>query len=414
MIESFPLLLRILKSIISWSLVLFCVSYVIDGQIKGVSRSGSTLHVGGTITVLVILIVWLAILEGGQVGVVVSGAIPQQDQLEKFFMGRQLLVLFCVFGIAVVSVLRDPVNGSFPLSINSSAVTWIAQAGFISSLAVTVFGQQVTQTIASRAPSFYANSLVVKYLCIKPSLLVVNSGVLHSVLLLKMLVTRTSPFKHKNKWVRVLCYTAGFVSAILWGVSSVYVVAANVEGKSNSLTSSAVANVILLIILWVMLCYIEGLQVALTVPGHKTEFCDNAEDLKKFLIGRQVLVAFIMFILSGITAVSQDTSSTVLRIPSSVQLALLESGVCGALFLVIGQLLSRVLAAHSPSLLLSPRAVPLSVVSVCYVVNASGFCTAAEDTALLLCYLFGIPESESGNESADTLSDVTSAEEHKV
>eukprot|EP01060_Flectonema_neradi_P003894 TRINITY_DN12544_c0_g1_i1.p1 TRINITY_DN12544_c0_g1~~TRINITY_DN12544_c0_g1_i1.p1 ORF type:complete len:411 (+),score=43.03 TRINITY_DN12544_c0_g1_i1:55-1287(+) len=394
-------IIRVLKSVVSWCLVLFCTAYIIDGQVKGVSRSRDSLR-GGGVVILVVLTFWLALLEGSQVGIVMSGALDS-EQLEKFFMGRQLLVLVCVFGIAFVTVLSDPIDGNDPLSVNVSVVRWLGQAGFISSIVITIFGQQVSQTIASRSPSSFSGSKIVTYTVLKPSLFIVNTGILHGVLLLKILVTNTDPFAHKKGAVKILQYVAGFVSVVLWGVSSVYVVAANIEGKSNSLTSSAAANVVLLLSLWLILCYVEGLQVSLTIPGNKASHCQDPVSLKNFLIGRQVLVALIMFILSGITSVDQDSPSTVLKLSSAVQLIFLETGVCGALFLVVGQLLSRVLAAHSPGLLLKPKALPLVAVSISNGISASGLCIAAEDAASFLCCLFKIkPDDDTSNESTRT------------
>ncbi|KAJ9471204.1 hypothetical protein DIPPA_23497 [Diplonema papillatum] len=375
---------------------------------------------------------------------------PRQD---GFLVGAQSLVLCQVFILALLNIVDDPIppGAQAPWGMEG-VVLFLAQKGFIATFIAVVIGQQVLQLVAATNFVRWLHNPLAYVLVVLPAQAIDSLGLFHITHFIKYcLLTRRRPrdagtqdinaadtpqlaeqlrpvptlVEHDAQTMRQRvawsCRVA--VSTAIWVACAVCVFYAVGRGwthpivEAGSKPTTALVNTALLVVLWVYLCYCEAIQVsvaatlawkrnaargkgaAFNADAHPTaaanmELLFEDSQAKSFLMGRQVLVALLMFFLAGLTTVSpsarQSQGVTLFSLPELFQTVLLESGVVGIIFTVVGQLLCRVLAAADPWLYLSIPVLPRVTIYLCFATDKTGLFSVAYPLAWGINMLFGI------------------------
>lgn len=156
----------------------------------------------------------------------------------------------------------------------------------------------------------------------------------------------------------------GFVLALF--AFTLYVVLANIAlGQMTFELHPVIAYIVLAITLG-FLFNVEGLEIAVTALYGVTldrrtkkqfntarnihELTSAPKNLKNFLIGRQVFVIMLVFVLAGLTSSDQQfLPFTDIRLPDVVSLVIFKLGFLGALLTFwMGQISGKIMASQNP------------------------------------------------------------------
>jgi hypothetical protein len=333
--------------------------------------------------------------------------------MERFIVGRQLLVVLTVFSINLLIAVKDEPEGG-------DMATWvppfIINSNICLMIVTIVVGQLMAQVVSASCMLDFSNNsfvLLIVYL----SLAVESSGLLHATYLVQLLpafaqgqqteaaneagsnapeiVPGSSKASKCNGGAFLWCLRALFSIAAL-GFAFAVTLDALFRGWTTWSGSSAAA-VVLLFALMVVVGMLEGLQIALFTVynmnekeyrtshplAHKNvQFVFSGTRLQAFLIGRQILVTVCMFLFAMITTVDVDNEDlaehgmTILGMGSGMQ-AFVNTGLLGALIAtVVGSLVWRVIAASFPLAYLSTHIVTV-IVYLCLFLEATGVMSSA-------------------------------------
>ena len=372
--------------------------------------------------VLWILIVWLAMMEGGQGALVglqpvdpaaYAATHPRTlrctqlahkgDNLDRFIVGRQFLVVLVVFAIHFVATTTTTTSSSS----NNVPQLWydiFVSTGLGAILMTIIIGQLMAQVNAATCMLDFVNNyamLVTTYI----SLFIEWSGLLHSVYLVQRVFGKVSGSEIQSKepqkswaeqalfWIRV----AG--SLALLGLALAVTLTALFQGKTQMWDGVPdYASVIIFFVLVAFVGMMEGMQIALfsvvNLPEDKLEHHPVAQknaqlafrdqNLPAFLIGRQICVTIFMFVMARITTVDVNLDSgggdeeeeTIFGVSQGLQ-RFFNTGLLGAIITTIVASLSwRIIASSFPlSFLSNPLVNP--IIHLCMIVEASGVCSSA-------------------------------------
>lgn len=149
-----------------------------------------------------------------------------------------------------------------------------------------------------------------------------------------------------------------------------------------------------IVIFFLLLCivgFMEGMQIAAfslinlsedELKTHKVAFANcqlmfSGTNLQAFLIGRQVFVAALMFIVAKIATIKIDKGEeNIFGVSDGLQ-KFFDTGLLGAIVLtIIGSLIWRVIASSLPLAFMSNPAINV-IIRICLIIEKSGICSAA-------------------------------------
>jgi hypothetical protein len=206
-------------------------------------------------------------------------------------------------------------------------------------------------------------------------------------------------------WLRVL------ISLCVLCFALAVTVTALLEGKSGMW--NGVSPALSIIIFFCLLCLVglmEGLQIAafalLNTPNnelleykiaHKNcALMYEGQNLQSFLVGRQIFVAALMFIVARIATISIDANSgqtNIFNVSNGFQY-FLDTGLLGAVILtIIGSLAWRVIASSFPLLFMSNPIIYI-IIRACFILESTGVCSAAWLIALICKKIFRIKSDD--------------------
>ena len=216
------------------SILLLCVSLGLVGTAI-VTRQTLVAHGSHPVVALVLLVfllVWLALLEGGQ-GCLVglqplsqssqgnNDSVPvfaashrvthkcttmvlEKNRLEQFIVGRQFLVVLVVFGINMCGSVVAEYAASTSTTVWDDILPetvfdlmW-GGGGLALMLVTIVVGQLTAQIVAASSLLDFCNTHAALVLCCALSLVMEASGLLHAVYLVKYLLFDTTTNEEKN------------------------------------------------------------------------------------------------------------------------------------------------------------------------------------------------------------------------
>ena len=358
------------------------------------------------------LICWLAMMEGGQGCLVGLQPIEKSkyatthqrtlknttiahkgDNMDRFIIGRQFLVVLVIFLINMCgSAIKDADPLGLPKSINSIFLT----NGVAMMITTIVIGQLTSQVNAALCMIDFINNYFMLFTTYV-SLAIEYSGLLHCVYLVQIgfaAITGT-PVESKEPplgiigniffWGRVLMSTAILCVALAVTIKALL--------TKQSGMYEGVHPAVSIFIFFVLMCIVglmEGMQIAafalINMPEEELQthkvaasncklmFAD--QNLESFLIGRQIFVASLIFIVAKIATISiEEDGKNIFGVSNGFQ-RFLDTGLLGAVVLtIIGSLAWRIIASSYPLAFMSNPIVNI-IIRVCLLLEASGICSA--------------------------------------
>jgi hypothetical protein len=405
--------LETFKYLYSIALLVFCVVLVMAGIFAEQSTAVNyDIPPVGAFFLFWFLICWLAVMEGGQGCLVGLQSIekskyaeshPQTlkntsvahkgDNMDRFIVGRQFLVVLVIFLINMCgSAIEDADPLGLPPGINSVFLT----NGVAMMITTIVIGQLTTQVNAALCMLDFINNyfmLLTTYV----SLAIEYSGILHSVYLVQYgfaFITKI-PIESKDPprgfignvffWGRVLMSTA-----ILCFALAVTIKALLTEQSGMYEGVPVAVSIVIFFLLMCIAGLMEGMQIAafalINMPEEEIQthrvaasncklmFTD--QNLESFLIGRQIFVASLIFIVAKIATISIDEGGeNIFGVGDGFQ-KFLDTGLLGAVVLtIIGSLAWRIIASSFPLAFMSNPIVNV-IIRICLLLEASGICSA--------------------------------------
>jgi len=411
-----------LKYAFSMGLLIFSVTVVMAGIFSKQTKVAESASPALAFFIIWGLVYWLAMMEGGQgclvglqpvdkklyaethpVALMNTNISHHGDNMERFIVGRQFLVVLVVF---VTNMCGGAVAGASVLGL-SDAMTEIFLASGVAMIFMTIMlGQLTAQINAANCMLDYINSYFMLFTTYV-SLTIEASGILHSVYLVQILFSKLTgkPVESNEQprsrvenfffWGRVL------VSIGILAFSFAVTLSALFQGKTTMY--EGVPEAVSVALFFILMCFVgmmEGMQIALfaviNLPqeelSHHTmaaKICAltfEGNNLQAFLIGRQICVTICMFIVARITSVNVDIegddSENIFGVSDGIQ-SFFNTGLLGAVITtLVASLAWRIIASSFPVAFLSNPLIYI-IIRLCLLLEASGVCSAAWLLALV-------------------------------
>jgi hypothetical protein len=415
-------------AIVVFSLAVICKG-IVDKQMNIYDVFGEDMPSPVAFLITIVLIVWLGFLEGAQAGIVGLHGVPKSEyeathpialrtttlchrggNLESFIVGRQFLVVFVVFIISNTLTFQADLE-ELPFGLPAWVGEAFLESGLMGAVVTIVFGQLISQLVASKCNVDYLNSHVC-YVTAIIALAIEYSGLMHFVYVLQWVAIKLSgttpeggrkssssadgmdlsdmdpstgaPLLENGEGGTVVVSASGdaqpdsfatkafwvarcVLSALLLGFALAVVVDSLFEERTNLWESvPSWAGFLIFLVLLVMAGTLEGLQIALFTcqkmdrevfkTSHPRAYNNlshvfNGDNLNAFLIGRQIFITLLMFVLGQVTTISagEDGDATVFGLPVGLQEGIMETGLLGAIITtILGSLTARCIATAFP------------------------------------------------------------------
>ena len=361
------------------------------------------------------LICWLAMMEGGQGALVglkpvkktlYNGSHPRAlkctslahkgDNMERFIVGRQFLVVLVVF---VINLLASATADASVLNLNDGLAEVFLSSGVAVILTTITLGQLAAQINAAKCMLDFINNYFMVFTTYV-SLAIEMSGLLHAVYLVQMFfaamtgkpVASNEPPRTVLQsvffWMRI------FMSVVILGFAFAVTLKALFSGKTTMY--EGVPEVISVILFFLLMCFVgmmEGMQIALfavvnlpeeeliqhTIAHKNCQLTFKGNNLGAFLIGRQICVTVFMFVVARITTIDVGTDAgeeSIFGLGTGIQ-SFFNTGLLGALITtIVGSLAWRIIASSFPIAFLSNPLIYV-IIRTCLILEQSGICSAA-------------------------------------
>lgn len=411
----FAIAVEIFKYIYSSALLMFSVVVVMALIFSGQTQLAKGSHPAVAFVAIWVLIGFLAIMEGGQGCLVGLGPIDKAlyekshpitikstmvvhkgDNMERFIIGRQFLVVLVVFVINLCGAAIP--NATSVLNLSEIVSEIFVSTGVAMILMTIMLGQLTAQVVATDCMLDFINTYFMVFTTYA-SLAIEFSGLLHVVFLVQMFFSKVTGmpiesqeaprthFQNAFFWLRI-----GF-SMVVLAFAFAVTLQALFQGQTTMWEGvPTVASVLIFFLLMAFVGLMEGMQIALfavinlpdnELQEHKTAYatCQVAfrdSNLQAFLIGRQILVTICMFVVARIASlkVQVGQGENIFDVSDGVQ-EFLNTGLLGAIITTIcASLAWRIVASSFPVAFLSNPIVYL-ILRICLVLEVSGLCAAS-------------------------------------
>jgi silicon transporter len=409
-IESFKYLYSMVLLIFSVFLVM---AAIFTEQTVGTKDKG--LHPVLAFFIFWFLIILLAMMEGGQgclVGLqpiekaLYAESHPRSlknttlahkgDNMERFIVGRQFLVVLVVFVLNLMSSAADDVD---VLGLSSVIQDVFLSSGVALILVTIMLGQLLAQVNAANCMLDFINNYFMLYFVTYVSLAIEASGLLHSVYVVQIFFSKItgSAIESKEPPHR------GIQNAFFWGrvafsvfiLSYAFAVTLAALFDGNTTMWDGIPSAVSLIVFFVLMCFVgmmEGMQIALfavvnmpeeELKSHAIAYANcqltfSGQNLQAFLIGRQICVTICMFVVARITTLDIEVGvdENIFGVSDGIQ-EFFNTGLLGALITtIVASLAWRIIASSFPLAFLSNPLIYL-IIRLCLLLEASGLCSAA-------------------------------------
>ncbi|GAX19063.1 hypothetical protein FisN_8Hh289 [Fistulifera solaris] len=404
----------------SYSLVLLLFSVIVVTATIFTDQTKMAADVNPAVAFILlwVLTLWLAVMEGGQGCLVglqpidktlyaqshskalkVTKLAHEGNNLERFIVGRQFLVVLVIF---VINMCGSALKGASVLNLPDFMVEIFINSGVALILMTTILGQLTAQVNAADCMLDFINNYVM-FITTHVSLFIEMSGLLHSVYLVQIIFAKITGKSTDSQPERTIPQAVFFWLRIVFSVailsfSLAVTLVALFDGKTTMYSGvPEPVSVTLLFVLMAFVGMMEGMQIALfavinmpkeEVKKHSqaAKVCDlvfSGSHLQAFLIGRQICVTCCMFIVARVATCSVDEGeTTIFGVSAGIQ-NFFNTGLLGAIITtIIGSLAWRIIASAFPVAFLSNPLIYL-IIRLCLFLEASGVCSAAWVIALV-------------------------------
>lgn len=383
------------------------------------------------------LIAWLAMMEGGQgclVGLepinkslyatthprtlINTSLVHKGDNLERFIVGRQFLVVLVVF---LQNMMASSMKDTDVLGLTGPVKEIFLSSGIAVILITVMLGQLTGQVNAAHCMLDYVNNYFMLFTCYV-ALTIEMSGLLHSVYFVQIVFSKITniPISSKEEprnttqniffWGRILMSLAILAFAFAVTLTALF--------DGNTMMWQGVPDSVSVIAFFVLMCFAgmcEGMQIALfavvnlpeeELKQHPVAYANcqltfKDQNLPAFLIGRQIVVTVCMFVVARITTLNVEVGTgNVFGVSNGLQ-HFFNTGLLGAVITtIVGSLMWRIIASSYPLAFLSNPLIYL-IIRLCLLMEASGVCSASWVTGRWNKLLVGYQPDEVYLENAE-------------
>lgn len=420
---------------ISITLLGLCVTLCTAGILAKQTPVAESANPAVALVLMWALILWLGILEGGQGSLVGLQPIDSTqfqeshphtfactelahagDNLNRFIVGRQFLVVLVVFMLNLACTVVDDFDVP---GVPHALMSIVVASGLAVMLITVMLGQLAAEVNATNCMLDFLNSPVV-WVTTVICMVIEASGLLHSVYLVQCFfstesISKESPHKTLGQkiwyWARVAVSVGLLAFALTVTCDALWHDETTMYPGLTTLTSFA--------LFFGLVCFLgllEAIQIAafavVKLPTHTVrehpaahsncQLVFHGRNFKAILIGRQICVTTCMFLLARITTTNVDptnlvatstTMSTVLGVPTCIQ-DFFNTGLPGALITtIVASLFWRIAAASFPIAFMGNPVVYWTI-RLCLCLEASGVFSAAWLLADGIKWLMGLQPDE--------------------
>ena len=418
------------KYLYSMGLLIFSVIIVMAAIFTSQTKMSQDSHPAVAFFLFWFLIVWLAMMEGGQGCLVGLQPVDKNlykdshpvtykntilahkgDNMERFIVGRQFLV---VLVITLINLCGSAVKNAEVLGLSQGINEIFLGAGVAMILTTIMLGQLTAQVNAANCMLDFINT----YFMLFTSYVSVGlefSGLLHSVYLVQIFFSKItgkpidsnepprSAVQNLFFWARVI------MSLAILGFCFAVTLVALFDGKTTMYAGvPPYVSVIVFFVLMAVVGMMEGMQIALfaviNLPeeeiknypvAHKVcQLTFSGTNLQSFLVGRQIFVATCMFIVARIASPSYGPNDANIFGVSDGFQEFLNTGLTGAVITtIVGSLAWRIVASSFPVAFLSNPVIYV-IIQICLALDSVGLCSGAWFMALVHKQLVGFQVDE--------------------
>lgn len=405
----------IFKNVYSTCLLIFSITIVMGLIFTKQTSLSQDVHPVLAFFVIWLACLWLSVVEGGQASFVGLQPVDNElykethpqaykcsqichkgDNLNRYLMGRQFMVIFIVFIINLSGApIEDAELWGFPKPLT--------QAFLVSGLAMIFFtamvGQLQSQVNASHCMLDYCNNYI-NLFTLYVAMAVEFTGLMHAAYLIEIIVSKLAGKKVESNepprstgkalffWGRVI------VSIVVLALCFTVTLAALFQGKTTMWEGvPAAAAVVLFFILMSIVGMLEGMQIAFFAVAKIPESergdryfakktCDllyghGHHNLPGFMIGRQLSVVSCFFVIARVTSLKiEEGEDNLFGVGDGLQ-NFFNTGLLGAVITtIVGSISWQLVASAFPIAFLSN---PFTYIflRICLLLEATGVCSGA-------------------------------------
>jgi silicon transporter len=405
-----------IKMAYSVCLVIFSVVIVTALIFERDTKISSDVHPAVALVVMWTGIIWMSMVEGGQCSMVGLPPINRElykeshpityqitslghkgDNLDRYLMGRQFMVIFINF---TINLCGAPLQGAEVLGLPSWVQSIFLGSGIAMILTVVNIGQLTAQVNASHCMLDYIDTHFMTF-TLYMTFIIEKTGVMHSCYLIRDMFfwaakkspptnepprTAVQSFFH---WGRVI-FSLGVLAFAL-----AVTIAALFQGKTTMWEGvpNGVA-VVLFFVLTMVVGTLEGMQIAFfTIAKYPASergshpfalrVCDclfrgEGRNLPGFMVGRQMTVTLCFFVIARVTTLNVviGTGENIFGVSDPVQ-KFFNMGFLGAIITtILGSITWQFVALCFPIQFLSNPFVFLLLKCALFL-EATGICSAS-------------------------------------
>jgi hypothetical protein len=423
--------ITVIKYLYSLALLVFCVTLAMTAIFT--KQTNVAKNVSPVLAIFLFwgLLVWLGMMEGGQGCLVGLQPVEKDlymeshpitykctslahygDNMERFILGRQFLVVLVVF---VLNLCTTTIANAKIFHLSHDVYEVFFASSIATIFCTVTMGQLTAQVNAANCMLDFINTRFMLFTT-WVSLAIEFSGLVHSVYLVQIFFSKITGKPIESKlpprnlaqnlffWGRVLMSVAILIFALIVTLTALF---------ENATTMWAgVPAYVSVILFFVLMCFVgmmEGMQIALfavvklpadaldhaPIAKKNCELTFHGRNLQAFLIGRQICVTLCMFIVANVATVKLNKGQgNILGASNGMEHILFNTGLLGAVITtIVGSLSWRIIAASFPIAFLSNPLVFL-IIRLCLFLEASGLCSVAWLLALIHKQLIGFQLDE--------------------
>jgi silicon transporter len=410
------------KMAYSMALVIFSIVIVTALMFDEGTKISADVHPAVALIVMWIGILWMSMVEGGQCSMVglppinrdlykESHPITHQitslghkgDNLDRYLMGRQFMVIFINFTIGLCGA---PLPDQEVLGLPSWVQSIFLGSGIAMVLTVVTIGQLTAQVNASHCMIDYINTHFMTF-TLYVTLIIEKTGVVHSCYLIrdmfywaagKPVETNEPPrsaVQNFFHWGRVVFSLGVLAFALAVTLESLFQGQTTMwEGVPNGVA------VVLFFLLMSVVGMLEGMQIAFfavsNLPASERGshpmamrtcellFRGEGRNLPGFMVGRQMTVTLCFFVIARVTTVNVEigVDDNIFGVSDPIQ-KFFNMGFLGAIITtILASITWQLVASAFPLQFLSNPLVYI-LLQAALAIEATGICSGAWFLALI-------------------------------
>eukprot|EP00522_Entomoneis_paludosa_P011292 CAMPEP_0172447638 /NCGR_PEP_ID=MMETSP1065-20121228/6913_1 /TAXON_ID=265537 /ORGANISM="Amphiprora paludosa, Strain CCMP125" /LENGTH=552 /DNA_ID=CAMNT_0013198997 /DNA_START=34 /DNA_END=1692 /DNA_ORIENTATION=- len=412
-------LLSVLKKTFSMGLLIFSIVIVSGLIFQEQTSLSQQVHPALAFISMWGALIWLSMVEGSQASMVGLAPVDRHtykdthpisfhiceyghrgDNLDRFLMGRQFMVLALVFVINMAASPSSAEDSTVQvLNLPAPLINLFLQSGLGMILFTCMIGQLNTQVNSSHCMLDCLNTHFATF-TVYVAMGIESSGLLHASYLIQIIVSKLSGKAiDSNEQPR-----SGIESVLFWGRILfslgflMFALAVTFGAMADGQTTAweglpSTTSIVFFVILMCIVGMLEGMQIAFSAVAKISEeqrnvspwahstcellFGDEGCGLPGFMVGRQLCVVSCFFAIARLTTIThEEGAENILGVADSVQ-RFFETGFLGALITtIIASITSQLIASACPLAFLG-NPLAYGLLRFCLFLDGTGIASAS-------------------------------------